>query len=79
MSIYVVRAFVNLRQLLSPYREMAAKLKELEEKLLIHDRHLISLVEAIRLLMPPPQTKPKEPFGFCARKADTKDNNQNED
>ncbi len=76
MSIYVVRAFVKLRQLLLPYREIAAKFKHLEEKLAIHDGQLIAIVKAIRLLMPPPQTKSKEPFGFHARKTKARANNQ---
>lgn len=73
-SIFVVRAFVWLRQLLTPYREFAKKLTELEDKLKNHDKHIIALVEAIRLLMPPPQQVPKEPFGFHSKKKKSAEN-----
>ncbi|MDD5134405.1 MAG: ORF6N domain-containing protein [Phycisphaerae bacterium] len=67
-SVFVVRAFVKLRRLLAPYKELAKKLRELEEKTKSHDKHIVALVEAIRLLMPAPEQKPKEPFGFHSKK-----------
>jgi hypothetical protein len=67
-SIFVVRAFVKMRQLLAPYKEITKKIEQLEKKLQTHDKHIISIVEAIKLLMPPPEPKPKEPFGFRSRK-----------
>lgn len=63
-SIFVVRAFVKLRQMLAPYKDLATKLDRLEKKLQTHDKQIIAVVEAIKLLMPPPEEKPKEPFGF---------------
>jgi hypothetical protein len=63
-SIYVVRAFVKLRQMLAPYKELMGKLDQLEKKLHTHDKQIIAIVQAIKLLMPPPEDKPKEPFGF---------------
>ena len=67
-SIFVVRAFVKLRQLLAPYKEIMKKLQQLEKKLQTHDKQIIEVVKAIRLLMPPPETKPKQPFGFRSRR-----------
>jgi hypothetical protein len=67
-SVFVVRAFVKMRQLLAPYKEIAKKIERLEEKLQTHDKHIIAIVEAIKLLMPPTEPKPKEPFGFRSRK-----------
>ena len=63
-SIFVVRAFVKLRQMLAPYKDLMAKLNRLEKKLHTHDKQIIAVVEAIKLLMPPPEENPKEPFGF---------------
>jgi hypothetical protein len=63
VSVFVVRAFVQLRQMLTPYKELAAKLDRLEQKVQGHDKDIVAIVEAIRLLMPPPD-EPKEPFGF---------------
>jgi hypothetical protein len=68
MSIYVVRAFVKLRQLLAPYKEFMGKLDQLEKKLQTHDKQIVAIIEAIKLLMPPPENKPKEPFGFHKKK-----------
>ena len=71
-SIYVVRAFVKLRQKLAPYKELMGKLDQLEKKLKTHDKQIIAIVEAIKLLMPPPDDKPKEPFGFRKKKANSR-------
>jgi hypothetical protein len=38
ISVYVVRAFVKLRETLSSNKELAAKLVELEQKLDTHDQ-----------------------------------------
>jgi hypothetical protein len=63
VSVFVVRAFVRLRQMLAPYKELTAKLDRLEQKVRNQDKDIVAIVEAIRLLMPPPD-EPKEPFGF---------------
>ena len=62
-SVFVVRAFVRLKQMLKPYKELMARLEQLEQRVGDHDREIAAIVEAIRLLMPPPD-EPKEPFGF---------------
>ncbi len=67
-SIYVVRAFVKLRQMLAPYKELMVKLDQLEKKLQTHDKQIITIVQAIKLLMPPPEDKPKGTFGFHKKK-----------
>jgi hypothetical protein len=63
ISIFVVRAFVKLREMLSTHKELAHKLAELERKLQNHDESIQSLVVAIRQQMKPPETK-KRPIGF---------------
>jgi len=42
---------------------LAARLDRLEQKIQDHGQDIVAIVEAIRLLMPPPD-EPKEPFGF---------------
>jgi hypothetical protein len=59
MSVFVVRAFVKLREILSTHKELAQKIEELERKLGVHDEAIIGLVEAIRQLMEPPAEKRK--------------------
>lgn len=64
MSVFVVRAFVRLRGILSSQIEMLRKLEELEDKVGEHDEALRSIVEAIRQLMAPPERLTK--IGFTA-------------
>ena len=63
MSIFVVRAFVRLRKLLSTHHQLAAKLDELEGKLSTHDEQIVVLFEAIRQLMDEPVPE-KRRIGF---------------
>lgn len=71
ISVYVVRAFVKLRELLSTHRELSVKLTELEAKLQDHDEQIIALIEAIRALMNEPEAPPKPPIGFQTEAVDT--------
>jgi phage regulator Rha-like protein len=67
MSVYVVRAFVKLREMLATHKEMARKLTELEKRLDSHDEDIRALVIAVRKLMAPP-SKPKKQIGFRLEK-----------
>jgi hypothetical protein len=62
-SVYVVRAFVRLREIISSNSELARKLAELERKVAGHDSDIKSLIAAIRQLMAPPK-KPGRQIGF---------------
>lgn len=53
MSVFVVRAFVRLRELLSTNRQLASKIDELERRLDTHDISIQDLIDAIRELMVP--------------------------
>ena len=66
VSVYVVRAFVKLRELLSAHKELAEKLGELERKVAGHDVAIQSLVAAIRRLMEPPPAPRRKQIGFHA-------------
>ena len=63
MSLFVVRAFVRLREMLSTHRELATKLSELEHKLDTHVHAIQEILDAIRELMEPPN-KPQKQIGF---------------
>jgi hypothetical protein len=63
VSVFVVRAFVKLREMLSTHKELAHKLADLERKLQNHDESIRSLVVVIRQLMATPESK-KRPIGF---------------
>lgn len=57
VSIYVVRAFVKLREILSEHKELALKLAELDKKVAVHDVSIKNLVETIRRLANPSEKK----------------------
>ena len=64
LSVFVVRAFVRLREVLSSNKELAVKLADLERKLESHDESIQMIVEAIRQLMAPPDDDDKRKIGF---------------
>ncbi len=64
VSVFVVRAFVKLREMLAAHRELGAKLDELESKLQDHDGQIVALIDAIRELMNEPRGRRKPPIGF---------------
>jgi|SRR5579863_7387862 len=63
MSVFVVRAFVRLREIINTNRKVASKLVELERRLKGHDTVIGDIVVAIRDLMAPPRRKRKR-IGF---------------
>ena len=69
MSIFVVRAFVQLRELLNSNRELAKRLDQLEarieKKLSSHDAAIAAILSAIRELMNPPVSR-RRGIGFTA-------------
>ncbi|HEY0942304.1 MAG TPA: ORF6N domain-containing protein [Steroidobacter sp.] len=63
MTIHVVRAFVQLRDLLASNRQLAQKLARLERDVATHDKAIVEICQAIRQVMHPPLPK-KRPIGF---------------
>lgn len=68
VSVYVVRAFVQQRDLLLAHKELARRLEQLESrierKLEAHDETIVEILAAIRQLMAPPAPGKKRPIGF---------------
>jgi hypothetical protein len=65
MSLFVVRAFIRMREVLAANQQIIAKLSELERKVEGHDSDIQDLIEAIRELMePPPSTNRR--IGFLS-------------
>ena len=73
MSVYVVRAFVKLREVLSSNRELARRFEQLESrldsKLTEHDEAIAAILSAIRELMRP-RDPPRRGIDFTAKLAD---------
>jgi len=63
MSIFVVRAFLRLRETLANHKALAAKLAELEERLETTDLKIVKIIDAIHELAMPPE-KPSRKIGF---------------
>lgn len=63
MSIFVVRAFLRLRETLASHKALASKFAELEQRLETHDKAIGEIIDAIRALMAPPE-KPVRQIGF---------------
>lgn len=64
LSVYVVRAFVELRGMLSSNRQLAAKVHALERKVSVHERSIAELVDSMAELLATPPPPPKRSIGF---------------
>jgi len=71
MSVFVVRAFVQMRDLLGGTKELAKQLAALEKKLTDRlDGHEVAIIEVLRRVMdildppPPPPEPPRRRIGF---------------
>jgi hypothetical protein len=71
MSVFVVRAFVRLREMLATNRRLAGKINELENRLDTHDSVIQELIEAIKELMTPKEM-PRRRIGFQLPSAQVK-------
>ena len=73
-SVFVVRAFVRMREALTAQKDFAEKLAKLERKVETHDVAIREVVEAIKQLaaLPEPPDEgiapPKEDIGFLPRR-----------
>ena len=64
MSIYVIRAFVRMREELSANQAIAKRLAEIDNTLLTHDTALRDLYQKIRPLLLPLPDPPRRKIGF---------------
>ena len=64
LSVYVVRAFVELRGMLASNQELASKVNTLERKVSRHERHIAELVDSMAELLAAPALAPKRSIGF---------------
>jgi hypothetical protein len=62
-SIYVVRAFAKLREMLASHKEFAKRLDELETRLVGHDENFRIVFQALKQMIQA-EDKPKRKIGF---------------
>ncbi len=67
MSVFVVRAFVKLRETLVSHKELADKLTELERTVGTHDKAIKSIIAAIRGLTATRPRQKRRAIGFRAK------------
>lgn len=63
MSVFVVRAFVRMREMLAKNRQLAAKINQLDRRLETHDTAIQDIIDAIKELMVP-EGPSKRKIGF---------------
>ena len=67
MSVYVVRAFVRMREELMTGAVIRKRLAEIDRRLVTHDVILKDIYEKLRPLLAPPPERPRREIGFHAR------------
>ena len=63
MSVFVVRAFVHLRDFARTHAELGKQLATLERRVVAHDADLKQVFAALRRLLDPPRSS-RSPIGF---------------
>lgn len=72
MSVFVIRAFIKMRSLLTDTRELAKKLSsletELKSRLDVHETAIVDVLQRVMLLLDPPDGPeiPEKQMGFHA-------------
>jgi hypothetical protein len=64
MSVYVIRAFVKLREQLAANHAILKRLAEIDQTLLTHDAALRDIYEKLLPLLTPPPEPPRPQIGF---------------
>ncbi len=62
-SIFVVRAFIKLREQLSLTDKLSQKIAKMEKAVTRHDKEIAAIFAAVKQLISPPE-KPKKRIGF---------------
>lgn len=72
MSVFIVRAFVRLREMALTNEKLSRKIDDLENRVSDHDEILIDLIREIRKLIDTPKPKGKKrSIGFVLSEKET--------
>jgi hypothetical protein len=64
VSVYVVRAFVQMRNAFHANTEVSRRLDQLERKVGSHDQAIVEILRALRELTAPAEAPRRRPIGF---------------
>jgi hypothetical protein len=64
MSVYVIRAFIELRETVAANAAILKRLAEIDKTLLLHDSALCDIYEKLLPLLAPPLEPPRKQIGF---------------
>lgn len=64
VSVYVIRAFVKMREEVAANAAILRRLAEIDKTLLVHDVTLRKILQKLRPLLEPPPQPPKPEIGF---------------
>ena len=64
MSVYVIRAFVRMREDIAANAAILRRLAEIDKTLLVHDLTLREILQKLRPLLEPHPQPPKPEIGF---------------
>jgi hypothetical protein len=72
MSVFIIRAFVRLREMVLNNEKLARKVKQLENRVSGHDEILLELIEEIKKIIDAPKPRKKKKVGFISAASKTK-------
>jgi hypothetical protein len=64
MSVYIIRAFIKMREDLAANAAILKRLAEIDKTLRVHDSALREIYQQLRPLLAPPPAPPKPEIGF---------------
>ena len=63
-SLFIVRAFVKLRQTITEHKEITWKISQIERQLSGHDNQITAIIQTIKKLIQPTPVPKKRRIGF---------------
>ena len=64
ISVFIVRAFVKVRQMVAGHKDLQRKISQIERRLTDHDEQIIELVNLIKQLLNPEPPPKKRRIGY---------------
>ena len=64
MSVFIIRAFIHLREIALTNAKLARKVDQLEQRVSDHDEILLEIIQEIKKLIDSPKPTEKESIGF---------------